>query len=128
MGDGPTAEERTYFELPDGGIRAVITRMPPGRVQNMHRHVALLDITYVIEGEIVAIERDHTGNEREERLEPGDWVVFSPPAYHNLRNASSDRAAMTLTIKKLRDGTYCDADTFAELCTTDWVPFSGSGQ
>jgi quercetin dioxygenase-like cupin family protein len=110
-------EQRSYFQSEQ--LRAVITRLPPGHVQNEHRHERLYDAAYVLEGEIEVSEV--ADNEpRSERASAGDFVVFRPGAYHNVANRS-EAPAVTLTLKFLHDP-QMDADTFNRLCETDWMP------
>ena len=53
------AETRRYYEQAQHGYRLVETTMPPGHVQNEHRHDQLLDITLVLEGEVRVTQREN---------------------------------------------------------------------
>ena len=72
-----TAETRLYYESPEQGFRIVVTTIPPGHTQNEHRHVYLLDIIYVLEGQVQVSERSD-GILLEETLGEGDMVCFAP--------------------------------------------------
>lgn len=100
-------------------VRVVITRIPPGHVQNEHRHDKMYDATYVLEGEVEMSER-LDGELRWETVRKDDFVVFAPGPSHNIANRS-DVDAVMLTLKFVRDPNI-DAAFFQTLCETDWYP------
>jgi quercetin dioxygenase-like cupin family protein len=113
-----TAESRLYYESPEQGFRIVVTTIPPGHTQNEHRHDYLLDIIYVLEGQVQVSERSG-GIFLEETLECGDMVCFMPPAFHNVANKSTE-TARTLTLKMVTDSGI-SPDEFVKLFKTDWI-------
>lgn len=117
---GKGDEMRRYYELAHRGFRIVETLMPPGHVQNEHRHDQLLDILFVLTGQVTIAQRTN-GVLREEILSAGDLVCFSPPFFHNVVN-KSDQPARTLTLKM----TAADVESgqaMAELFRTDWIGY-----
>ena len=120
--DAPTKElgreQRWYYQSEQ--LRVVITRIPPGHVQNEHRHEHLYDAVYVLEGEVEVSER-LDGVLRSETVSAGDFVVFSPGPHHNVANRPS-APAVTLTLKFSPD-LRLDAEAFNALCETDWYSF-----
>jgi quercetin dioxygenase-like cupin family protein len=117
---GKGAEMRRYYELPHRGFRIVETLMPPGHVQNEHRHAELLDIMLVVEGEVAVTERTNDVL-HEETLREGDMICFSPPSYHNVTNKSG-APARTFTLK-MSGRTDRPAEEIAELFRTDWIGY-----
>lgn len=87
----------SVFDLVDSlTIRNVgvgTTDLPPGRIQPTHYHDGTDEITFVLEGEIIAKEE-----EREETLLAGDMVYFPRKKPHTIMNRS-DAPARTITFK-----------------------------
>jgi quercetin dioxygenase-like cupin family protein len=115
-----SAETRRYYELAQHGFRLVETQMPPGHVQNEHRHDQLLDIILVLEG-VVQVTQREDGVIREDILHAGDMACFSPPFFHNIANPS-EQPARTLTLK-IRADSGLSPDAVAKLFQTDWIGY-----
>ncbi len=113
-------ETRRYYDYPRHGFRVVETCLPPGHVQNEHRHAELLDVTLVIEGEI-QVTRRREGVLVEETLKEGDMVRFAPPDFHNVANKSGE-TARTLTLKMRRDSGL-SPEALTRLFKTDWYGY-----
>ena len=113
-----TAETRLYYESAAQGFRVVVTTIPPGHVQNEHRHEYLLDIIYVLEGH-VQVSQCTDGILLEETLGEGDMVCFSPPVFHNVANKGTE-PARTLTLKMIADVSISPAE-LEKLFKTDWI-------
>ena len=113
-----TAETRLYYESATQGFRIVVTTIPPGHVQNEHRHEYLLDIIYVLEGQVQVSQRSD-GILLEETLGKGDMVCFSPPVFHNVANKGTE-PARTLTLKMIADTSFSPAE-LEKLFKTDWI-------
>src|SRR5690242_17405095 len=94
--DAPTRqigdEVRQYFMLESAEL--IVTHVPVGHTQPLHRHAAVYEATYVLDGEIEVIE-----GERRERLAPGSFVLFEPHhEFHTVANCGTS-VAVTLTFK-----------------------------
>jgi quercetin dioxygenase-like cupin family protein len=113
-------ELRDYYDSTH--FRIVVTHLPPGHVQNEHRHERLYDITWVIDGEIEISERT-TDGPSSAVLHAGDLAVCEPGPLHNVANRSA-MPATTLTLKIVRPADLSRAE-FAELCRVDWYPATG---
>ncbi len=98
-------------------LRVVVTRIPARYNQSIHRHDVLYDSTYVMQGEVVAIEETASGRQTAV-LRAGDLVVFDPGPYHTLENRA-DEEALLLTVKFARQP-QLTADDFKRLCIEDW--------
>jgi quercetin dioxygenase-like cupin family protein len=116
-----TAEKRWHFGSAAQGFRIVVTEIPPGHVQNEHRHERLLDIIYVLEGQIQVYQR-RDGELREETLQAGDIVCFEPPEFHNVANKSA-ALARTMTLKMTRDSTILP-EALDHLFDSDWIGYN----
>lgn len=99
----------------------VITEIPPGHIQNEHKHEFLLDVIYVLEGQIQVYQRSD-GQLCEETLGAGDIVCFSPPKFHNVAN-KCQAVARTLTLKVAQDPTL-PLDVLDKLFASDWIGYS----
>ncbi|MBU7018197.1 MAG: cupin domain-containing protein [Theionarchaea archaeon] len=69
------------------------TDMPPGRVQPIHYHDEIDEITFILEGEVTVWEE-----KKEETLYPGDMVYFPREKIHTVMNNSNSHAR-TITFK-----------------------------
>jgi quercetin dioxygenase-like cupin family protein len=118
-----SGEYREYYQSSQHGFRIVVTHFPAGHVQNEHRHNYLLDITYVLEGAVQAIER-REGILSEVTLNSGDLVCFAPPLFHNIANRGN-APARTLTLKMLRDRSI-SSEKFERLLEDDWIGYDAS--
>jgi quercetin dioxygenase-like cupin family protein len=114
-------ETRRYYEFSHRGFVIVETCIPPGHVQNEHRHDQLLDIMFVLEGEIRVSQRED-GIVHEETLNEGDMICFAPPVFHNVANVSNE-PARTLTLKMRADSTR-SAQDLARLFKSDWTGYA----
>jgi quercetin dioxygenase-like cupin family protein len=101
-------------------FKMVVTHIPPGHIQNEHRHDRLSEITLVLRGTIRVAERSN-GHQVGEELGEGDMVVFSPGTFHNVENATSS-ISTTLTLKMVAPADLSPI-AFAELCQKDWLPY-----
>lgn len=108
-------EERTAFQ--GDQLRLVVTHIPPGHRQDAHRHERLIDATYVISGEVTAIEQADHGTDRA-ILTQGTFVIFEPGPHHTIENHSA-QAALLLTVKCAHQADLT-AEGFQHLCATDW--------
>jgi len=117
-----TAERRWHYGSAGQGFRIVITEIPPGHVQNEHRHDHLFDVVYVVEGE-VHISQRCAGVLREEALRAGDIACFEPPEFHNMANKSS-AIARTLTLKVPKDSTI-PLEVLVKVFENDWIGYVG---
>lgn len=113
---GEHTDPRWYYDAEH--VRLVETHLPSKHVQNPHSHAELYDITFVLEGEIVAIEAGGDGSVREQTLGPGDLVVFGPGRDHNVVNRG-DEMARTITLKFVRPEGLTREEFLAK-CTHDW--------
>jgi quercetin dioxygenase-like cupin family protein len=115
-----TAERRWHYGSATQGFRIVVTEIPPGHVQNEHRHDHLLDVIYVLEGQVQVYQRCD-GELRKETLSAGDIACFEPPEFHNVANKST-APARTLTLKVTKD-TAVPLDVLDKLFKGDWIGY-----
>lgn len=116
-------EVRWYYTAADEAFKIVVTHLPPGHVQNEHRHDHLLDIVYVVEGQIRVYERREDGIS-DAILSAGDLACFAPPYTHNTANLSAT-AAITLTLKILEQSSP-PLDFIKGIFDRDWIGYDGS--
>jgi quercetin dioxygenase-like cupin family protein len=117
-----TAEKRWHYGSVAEPFRIVLTEIPPGHIQNEHKHDHLLDVVYVLEGQVHIYQRD--GDKlREEILNAGDVACFKPPEFHNVANKGT-ASARTLTLKMIRDTTI-PLDVLDKLFKSDWIGYIG---
>lgn len=116
-------EIRRYYESSTGTFRIVVTHIPPGHVQNEHRHEHLLDIIYVVDGKVDVSER-RDGTLTEITLDAGDMACFTPPFFHNLANRGSIPAT-TLTLK-ITGNSEVSPESMKEIFEGDWIGHGGS--
>lgn len=113
-------EVRWYYTSPSDDFKVVVTQLPPGYVQNEHRHEHLLDIIYVVAGQVDVYERC-AGDIVEATLSVGDMACFLPPCSHNMINRTSEPAT-TLTIK-IVGSKRLDPDALKGIFDRDWIGY-----
>jgi quercetin dioxygenase-like cupin family protein len=124
LGDAEPKERRFYYQSDEHLIRMVTTEIPPGHTQKEHAHAVLLDITYVIRGAVEVADQTRSGVRRTATLGPGDVAIFTPSDFHSMRNASATEPAETFTVKIPAGWAQISPAAFAQLCSSDWIPFA----
>lgn len=89
-------ETRSYHNYDD--VRIIVTNIPAGHRQPLHRHRYVSELFYVVEGSVTAVEGDD-----EWEVVRGESFMFRPSLlYHTIENRTLEDALM-LTLKLIPD-------------------------